>query len=170
MKPLRIFSVLSLFLICGGCTDGSDSSSPISGAEFYDTEHRIFDGVDIEVHLKEHPNATFFVDLREPQTYSFDQTEVDIEFSHFLVQSSSMDSPASMEDFAQSYGISLKEAVLTLWDSEFEPHHGPVHRCGCDVMCDDPGDPCWSEMAQEVVCGNLSDDCVTLVWGLPFTP
>ncbi len=174
VKLIEALPVLQLVLVCGGCAGGSDSSSPTSAAAT-ETAHNLFDGFDVEEQLEEDPDVTFFIDLREPQTYSFDQRQVDIDFSRFLVQSPSMDSPMRMENFAQGLGISLEEDVLTLWNSEFDARYDSTHRCGGCAMCDDPGDPCANEgeddsALREVVCGDPGDDCVTLIRGLPFTP
>ncbi len=117
-----------------------------------DTTNRVFDGVEIQQQLEGEPDATFFVDLREPQTYSFDQTEVDIEFSHFMVQCPSMDFPIPMEDFAQTLGISLEQDTLTLWSADFDLRLENTYR---------------SETITEVECDDEGEDCVVYTWELP---
>lgn len=118
------------------------------------SSNRLFDGVEIQEQLNQDADAIFFVDLRQSQTYSFDQTQADIDFSHFVVQCPSMDFPVPMEDFAQTLGLSLDEEALTLWSSEFSPEgeHEIVHR---------------SETIVFVECDDDGEDCVTYVWEIP---
>ncbi len=108
---------------------------------------RVFEGLEVQDQLAEDPDALFFVDLREPQAFAFDQRDVAIDFSHFVVQCPSMEQPVPMEDFAQMLSFSLDAPAWTMWSAEFErsPHRSAI-------------------LEEEWVCNSDGKDCILIDW------
>lgn len=114
----------------------------------------VFDGEEVQAALAEDPDAVFFVDLREPSTYRFDQRVEPLAFEHFMVQCPSMPAPIPMEQFA---AILELNTAATLWTVEpagegfrdnedpYQPDQGELD---CGTQCDANGGDCV------IVCTN----------------
>ncbi len=136
LRAVRSVVVAGLSLAHVACAADVETDDPTT---------RRFDGAEIQQQLERDADAVFFVDLREARAYAFDQTDVDIDFSHFRVQSPAMDGPIPMEDFAQGLGLSLAADAWTMWSSEVEPAYELVSRSAPleeEEVCDAEGRDC----------------------------
>lgn len=61
-----------------------------------------FDGAEIHAELEQDPDALFLVELREGTVHYFDQTDVAIDFSKFVLDGPAMSAPVPMLDFLAS--------------------------------------------------------------------
>ncbi|MCH9688706.1 MAG: hypothetical protein K0V04_45160 [Deltaproteobacteria bacterium] len=136
-------SILTLTLGCMlTAAAGCDTDQPTP-----DTEQRqvVFHADEILATLEANPEATFFVDLREPVTYTFDQPDTPIELSHFTVQCPSMTSAIPMNDFVDMLELDseLDASWWSLGAADADAFRGPFQQDpdggglggGCSLVC-----------------------------------
>jgi hypothetical protein len=66
-----------------------------------------FEGSRVAAEISANPDATFYVDLADDISYSFDQSVTTIDWDHFLVILNEVDEPVAMPIFAEQFGLEL---------------------------------------------------------------
>jgi hypothetical protein len=117
---------------------GSEADEPDQELRTY------FEGAEIADDLANDPNASFFVDLRTEDVYTFDQDDHSIDFAYFTVQCPSMARPMPMPDFAALLGLDLEEPYWTMQSPQ--PFRQAVD--DCVIVCPRSGGECWLECPQ----------------------
>lgn len=120
-----------------------DAQDPDPSVE---TREVIFEADEVRAAVEQDPSTVFFVDLREPVTYVFDQPDEAVPLERFVVQCPSMATPLPMPDYLQLLGLdaeldgsywSIRSAESSVFRSgplQQDPDDGSSGS-GCSVIC-----------------------------------
>ncbi|MCA9652985.1 MAG: hypothetical protein H6712_18630 [Myxococcales bacterium] len=113
--------------------------------ESHDLESRsvVFEADEVRATLERDPSTVFFVDLREPVTYLFDQPDEPIELERFMVQCPSMVQPMPMTDYLEMLELDegLEGSYWSIRSAEASFRSGPLQQdpdggeWGCNTLC-----------------------------------
>lgn len=140
---LRLSCLVGAAVLAAACDPEPESTTP-------ELRQVVFEADEVAAALAQDPETTFFVDLRQPARYTFEQPDAPIDLAPFVVQGPTMESPVPLADVLDHPDVTDGGVDLS---GEAWSIQAPLPEFRTTALRDDPGNGAASVRCTEICVG-----------------